>query len=350
MNWKKVSLTFLAFALLAPCLPVYAQSPPRSPVFIEDNYDLAAAIAQVPFNVSLPAEPVITSEAICTTEAEITASLAVNGRRTIIAPGSYSFGSVVNVSGNDKHIVFQPGASFSRGFYFSNASRIKLEGAVFVEPSGGFGLTIFNSQDMIFERIVLSSTDYGFYADTFNERVLFLSSSITQVFANSAGDINDFIVANSQFVSTTPEGTANGWAMRWWGDNNNRNVFIDSRFAAFQNTCIRFEGNQVNGYFARNQIEGTSSWRTGPSPATVNGLWFLNNHMYATSGGGWPVGVFIPDASVPVNVIATGNRAYGESTSGSNVGFPSGQPTWTLSDNALVYTAWPSTPPVWEMR
>ena len=108
---------------------VVAPPPPPPPPPSTGGYDLSAAVARVPFNVQLPANPVITSEVICRTEAEILASLAVNGRRTIIAPGDYRFESIT-VGGNNKHIVFQAGARMSlSAFSVFNAQRIWIEGA-----------------------------------------------------------------------------------------------------------------------------------------------------------------------------------------------------------------------------
>ncbi len=353
MNWNKVSLTFLTFALLAHCLPVDAQSPPRPPALVEDNYDLAAALAVVPFNVLLPAEPVITSEAVCTTEAEIMASLAVNGRRTIIAPGSYSFDGIT-IGGNNKHIVFQPGANFSVStFSFSNASSVTLENAV-LATTGQWGLNVSGSQDVRIVGLVLNAADSAFYAVTNNSRLLLLSSSITAAVTGGAtGNISNFIVANSEIISNRPEGTNNGWAMRWWGDSHTNTVFMDSRFRALQNVVLRFEESQTNGYFARNQIEGNNPFRTegrdwdNPSAYPLNGLWYIDNYAYPlTAGSG---GVIVTPYPRTTNLTATGNRTVAPGNT-NNVGFASGQATWTLSNNAHIVTNGYQPPPVWEMR
>ena len=123
------------------------------------GYDLDAAVAAVPFTVNLPTAPTITSEATCDTEAEITASVAVDGRRTIVAPGSYTL-STLSIGGSDKHIVFQPGASFALDELQLSGARIQIDDAV-ITSAGQYGLRFNAPQDVRFNRLDLDAADGG---------------------------------------------------------------------------------------------------------------------------------------------------------------------------------------------
>lgn len=307
----------------------------------------------MPFNVSLPVAPVITSEVVARTEAEIIASLRVNGRRTIVAPGSYRFDSIT-VGGNNKHIVFQPGATFTLGvLFFVNASAVALENAS-LSTSGPHGLRIIDSQDLRFERLAFNGADAGFNLSG-SSRLLFLSSSVTG-YAHAgwidAGN-NNLVMANSEFISNQPWGGINGWSVRWAGNGTPNTVAMDSRFRAVQNVVLRYEESQANGYFARNQIEGNNPFRTEgrdsgiPSAWPLNNLHFVDNHLYPLSGGNG--GVIVSSYPRMTNVTVTGNRTVGPSST-TNVGFPSGQSTWNLSGNGHIVTNAYQAPPVWQIR
>ena len=352
MNWSKFSLMCFAIALLAHCASIYAQSPPRPPVFIgenleftESNYDLAAAMAEVPFNASLPVAPAITSEAVSTTEAEIVASLAVDGRRTIVAPGSYSLGSI-SIGGRDKHVVLQEGVTLSVGSFNLNGSRIWIEGGIFTATDR---LNVFGGSDIRIEGVSYTNANGSGIQINSSSRVLFLSSAISSFesacfIRTDSGGTYDIVFANSNIQANTT--VINGWAMRW-STGVERTVVIDSRLASSQNVPVRYERTQVDGFFARNQIESSvnQSFRTAFDNDTVENLWFVDNAIYVTSGNTGAVAV-APYPTVR-NLTATGNTHYGPGTV-SNLGFPTGQPTWTTSNNNSVVAS--NTPPAWEMR
>lgn len=318
------------------------------------GYDLATALAGVPFTIDQPTAPTITSEAFCNTEAEFTASVAVNGRRTILEPGTYTFGSNVSIGGNDKEIVFQSGAVVNLPeLQFSSAARVRVLDAV-INASGQYGIRPSSSTDLDFEGLVLDAADSGFIP-TSCTRMRFLSSEITAAVHVGYIELGNshFTIANSNLVSTQPFGGINGWCIRW-GDVSAANmVLMDSQFRCEQNVTLRYEVSQINGYFARNQIVGNNPFRTegrdGGTPEAwpLNWLYFIDNYMYPFNETG---GIYVIVTSYPrmQDVTATGNRTVGPGSGIANVGFPTGQDTWTTGDNSHI-TA-PLGPPPWVMQ
>lgn len=316
------------------------------------GYNLASAVASVPFAVSLPTAPTITSEAVCDTEAEISASLAVNGRRTIVAPGTYSFTNLP-VGGADKELVFQAGAGFVLNELQLSGARIQIDGAVLV-ASGQYGVRFNNPTDVRFNRLDLAASDGG-YIVSGATRFAFISSVIrayTHVAYLDEG-CDGMTIANSDFEGTQPLGGINGWCIRWGAGTPQNSVLMDSRFRAQQNVVLRYEVAPTNGYFARNQIEGNNPFRTEgqmsetPGAFPLNGLWFIDNRMYSYTETG-SIYVIVTSHPRMQNVTATGNRTHSPGAGLANIGFPTGQTGWTTSDNSHVVNALDNIP-VWAM-
>jgi len=73
-------------------------------------------------------------------------------------------------------------------------------------------------------------------------------------------------------------------------------------------------------------------------------LYFIDNNMYPFNETG-PFGVIVTTYPRMTNVTATGNTTRGPGSGLTQVGFPTGQTTWTVSGNTNVVT--PLGPPAW---
>jgi hypothetical protein len=321
------------------------------------GYDLAAALATVAseaFTVNMPTAPTITTEATCTTVAEVNASVAVNGRRTIIAAGTYNFGGALSIGGNDKQIVCQPGAVLNLTELQLSGTRMQFDDAV-ISATGQYGIRMTSAQDVRFNGLDLAAADGGFFPFG-TVRFAFISSRIvayTHVAYLDASN-TDMTIANCDMDGDQPAGGINGWCIRWGADSVPRSVLIDSRFHCEQNVTLRLEVDQEDVYIADCQIEGIPFRTEGrdegtPSAWPLDGLWFLRNSLYPLSAINSPPNVIVTTYPRMQNVTVTGNRAYSPTATLSNLGFPSGQTTWTLSDNDWVSRAG-YTPPAWVMQ
>ena len=324
-------------------------------VDLPSGYNLAAAVAAVPFTVNLPTEPTITSEATCTTVAEVNASVAVNGRRTIIAAGTYNFGGALSIGGNDKQIVCQPGAVLNLTELQLSGSRILIDDATLVS-SGQYGVRLSTTADVRFNRLNLDADDGGFFM--YNaQRVLFVNSIIS-AYTHVAylDDLNsDLTIANSNCEGLQPLGGINGWCIRWGAGTFTNSVLMDSRFRAEQNVTLRYEVSQQNGYFARNQIEGNNPFRTEgrdtgtPSLYPLDNMHVLDNQIYSLSASE-AANFIVTTYPRMTDVTVIGNTIYSATAPLADLGFPSGQTGWTLSDNNYVDTVTYVPPPAWSMQ
>jgi len=334
-----------------------------------DGYNLAAAIAEMPFAIDLPAEPTITSETVCTTNSEVTASLAVNGRRTIIAPGSYSFGQLI-VGGSDKEIVLQPGANlnFSAALDFSAATRVRWDGGGATVNTDYEGFTVVinaGSTDIQLLRTHFLNADTTWsgglalaeYSSTPISRILVLGCgfeserSTGYIGGNNAGNnVTHLAIANSSFRCRTLG--VNGWAMRFT-TNASYIAFIDSYWRALANTTIRYEPpNSSHFYMRRNQVEnGNFRGLRNTGVTASNHLWFYDNKFYNIAGSGYAGNGLVSLEAHPTtqNLTADGNEGYAEDSIGWE--WWRGDGNWTIGTNPHYVTpgSWP-TPPTWVMQ
>ena len=319
--------------------------PPPDP---GDGYDFASAIAAVPFAINLPAEPVITSEATVSTNAGITNSLAVSGRRTIVEPGNYSFGSL-SIGGTDKELVLQPGVNITltNNLGVFGASRVRVIGGNWNNTSGDYIIRTNNSSDVtIQDGVYFSPNGQGLIiaegTSAAFQRFLLLSCSIESQFSTcilggaDGGTKTDIIMANSRLFNTTT--VINGWALRVGVNNYSRVVFLDSLFHATQNTTIRQEGSCTDVYYARNQVNSSAwGWRASPGFPQTN-VWFIDNLFHANAGS---TNTLLNRPELVTNLVATGNQGVAN------------QSVWWFSNtqlNPLTVVSPVPAPPAWEMQ
>lgn len=331
----------VAFGQQAPCPPTLCIEDEPCPAAscetgngASDSYDLGS----IPFPISWPVAPNITSEATVSNASELSQSLAVTGRRTILRAGNYGN---VSITGSDKELVLEAGANI--GFLSINARRIAIRGI----PARGHTIRAVHAwhqsnSDLMFNGLsIVSGTtgqDWEEANDLRGTRIAFLHSYIDMIghamFMGFGG--------NSHII------VANTWVRQHRGqqagprlhDASNL-VFVDSRFENVARHSWRLHiaqgGDARNVVLSRNQFVGSgiqlrpNSGAGMPSTGwgVMEEIWVEDNEWYHDRNV--VLKTHDPGEPTAVNVRFRNNVLY--SDTGSFPAAPHG--SWVVQGNAL---------------
>jgi hypothetical protein len=341
-------------------------------VEVPTGYTLADAIAGLPFSVNLPTAPTITSEATVTSNAELSAALAVNGQRINISPGTYNG---FTVYGADQEIIIGAGCVFGDVVFSSTARREIFRAAdprncsmtLCRGPEAGAG-----PQDILIDGVYVFSTESVVATRNRNfwkgDRIAILNSFFRMVdfplsSFNQPPDTH-FIIANcdmQNFGATVPGHTEQA-GVRF--HNLDPFVFVDNRVRKEGGEKQVFRVHLGDGadcqytYVARNQFENINHCWIEPQGAGATAdifedVWFEDNDLYVSqSYGGNFIGVSSESGTI-LRYRVRNNRFYGSSNPSEGFGIfksydfsvpPWIGPSWTIENNVIQpYT----TPPSW---
>lgn len=332
------------------------------------EYTLANALAGVPFAVSTPIPPTITSETTVT-PATLSANL-VNGRRVTLQAGTYS-GFTINTT--DQEFILQSGVTVTGNVVIGGSAR-----RIIIRGNPLRAHTI---------RALLTGDDASGRSDIFINGINAINNA-----ANGNADVlymeaDRFACINSNFEVYSINNTAflySGQIPRSnliWGNNRvitsqnsfawrtqrySRMVMVDSllkKTGSGHNTW-RYHRVAQYCYSARNQIEGAririnpDDTEGLPNGEQIRDVWYHDNDQYLTidsSGGGQNLYI---EVNVPADVLdfrITNNRFYGAYGPANMVGAgggvfhnPANYPTWTASGNS--FQPLPGTIPTWSFK
>jgi hypothetical protein len=259
-------------------------------------------LGAVPFEYDWPAPPAITSEVTVSTVAELEASLQVEGRRTILAPGNY--GSV-SIRGSDKEVVLTEGVTID----VMNISGTRL--IIRANPARSGTVNYFGfgggngSADVLIDGLFTDSTALT------DERNLVSGNRIAII--NSRLRAKDFVLGSFPFNTNGPtnfivancELIAYGSTQAGVRIQSARNlILVDNRIVktGSNHQVLRLhtspEGQKSDNLFvARNQFEGpdfqirpVSGGTAAPNDTPGMGsVWIESNTWYYTG----PLGIII---------------------------------------------------------
>jgi len=318
-----------------------------------EGYTLADATAGLPFAISTPTPPTITSEATVT-PATFSAN-NVDGRRLILGAGDYSG---VSLGGTDKEIVLTTGVNIL-GQLSVSGQRIIVR----ADPPRTGTINYWNigqgATDILFDGIYTDSTALSDESNMLGRgnRIAIINSRMRTnwfvlVAYPDSGNLADFIVANNDMDSYggTQAAVRLHSLLRFaFVDNLQKSTGGNATFRLHTNGPPAAKSDFL--YVGRNQFEG-AFWQIRPvqtgtaDPNNTDGMgtvWVENNNVYFN--GLWWINMGeLLNNDFPEVFIQRNNNAYIASGSWKEDAYGAAWDYTSENNTVAGYTS----PPVWE--
>lgn len=292
-----------------------AQTATMSDPATSSGYDLTARLAEVPFQVALPAAPRTKRSITVTSEAELRTAFATAGADITVQPRAACYSGNFS-TGNDQRIRFQAGANICGpaaskwiGALTVSSQRVHISGPGGV--LGGSFIMAATAQDIrLDQRFTVttktSSPDHNMdQVHLGGTRVLLEGVSITsRTYCGYSAGAANMVIANSSLVSLGGHQSC----LRIVGGT--RVVVMDNRLVNPTHHTFRVHSRGATQpsdyvYFARNQLEGrmgimSNNSAGNPDPQSLH-TWYIDNRLY----GGM---VMVAPAPGNTTAVVTGNQ------------------------------------------